>query len=245
MAQLQQRVSVLYGETQSQGILRFTAVKLSNLFSLRCFGPWMNRRMMVHFFFIYLDDSWCVSLVWWRWFFYCFLVLIYAIIHYPSFAYNFSPQMILLLRQFFILSICTVISHRHSLYSFLLSEQRILEVFLNHNKYREQSIAINPPWVSLYHSCTNFTWLKWFFPQIEHRELVAKSLILYHICIDIQNIHPGLWGRIMKAYSSPLLPPSWMNNLAPQALLLNPEITLMYWQQWQYWQLVASLNYAN
>ena len=67
-------------------------VRLSNWFSLWCLGPLMNHLRPVwwsNFRFMFLHDSWCVSLAGWRGSFYCRSAFILAFIHCPSFTYYF------------------------------------------------------------------------------------------------------------------------------------------------------------
>ena len=53
-----------------------------------------------------------------------------------------------------------------------------------------------------------FHMAKMSFPEIEHSELVAKSLILYHIFIDIQIVVMAsveeIWRYIQVHYSHPV-----------------------------------------
>ena len=61
--------------------------RLSNWFSLRCLGPWMNHLPPVwwsNFRFMFLNESWCVSLTYWRGIFDWWLVFILVFIHCPN-----------------------------------------------------------------------------------------------------------------------------------------------------------------
>ena len=42
---------------------------------------------------MFLNDSWCASLVQYREIFYCFLAFVHVFIHYPSFTYHFPPNL--------------------------------------------------------------------------------------------------------------------------------------------------------
>ena len=77
-------ISTHYTEDNQQECLR-----LSNWFSSWCLGPWMNHLPPVwwsNFSFMFLNESWCVSLAWWRGILYWYLVSIIAFIHCPNVA---------------------------------------------------------------------------------------------------------------------------------------------------------------
>ena len=96
-----------------------------------CFGPWMNHLSPVwlsSFKFIFLSDSWCVSLVQWREILHRFLAFIHAFIHYPSFAYEWNRKFI---PSWFTHSLASKPTH-----AFIQSFMRIFMTVLNgHENY--------------------------------------------------------------------------------------------------------------
>ena len=88
-----------------------------------CLGPWMNHLPPVwwtNYSFLFLNESWCVSLTQWRGILYWCLFFIIVFIHCPNGTFIipliwFHPEVAFL---FYVLG--TTIFHRRSLYSFLL-----------------------------------------------------------------------------------------------------------------------------
>ena len=96
--------------------------RLSISFSLWCLGPWKNHLAPVwwsNFRPMFLNDSWCVTLLWWRGIFYWCFAFTIVFIHYPSFTYYLSSQVILLWNSFLYQVLCIVIFQWLSLYSYL------------------------------------------------------------------------------------------------------------------------------
>ena len=79
---------ISYLHTQNNQQERF---RLSNWFSLRCLGRWMTLASCVitwwSFKFMFINDSWYVSLTYSRGIFYWCLVLIIVCIHCPNFTF--------------------------------------------------------------------------------------------------------------------------------------------------------------
>ena len=98
-------------------------IKLSNWFSLRCLGPWMNHLPPVwwsNFRLVFLNQSWCASLTYWWGIFYWCLVYITVFIHWPN--ANFIIHLIWFHSEIAFCIQGTIICHRRSLYSFLWFE---------------------------------------------------------------------------------------------------------------------------
>ena len=96
--------------------------RLSKSFSLWCLGPWKNHLAPVwwsNFRPMFLNDSWCVSLLLWRGIFYLCFAFTIVFIHYPSFTYYLSSHVILLWNSFLYQVLCIVIFQWLSLYSYL------------------------------------------------------------------------------------------------------------------------------
>ena len=73
----------------------------------RCWGPWVNPLCLPPVWwstvrFIFLNDSWCVSLLQWGGIFYGCFAYIVAFIHYLSFTYYFSSHVSLPWDSFFL-----------------------------------------------------------------------------------------------------------------------------------------------
>ena len=68
----------------------------SKWFSFLCLGPWTNHVGPVWWStlrFMFLNDSWCESLIWWRKVVCWFVLFIHAFIHFPSLTYYFPLKL--------------------------------------------------------------------------------------------------------------------------------------------------------
>ena len=146
--------------------------KLSDLFFLRCFGPWMYHLPPVwwsDFMFMFLNDILWVSLTQWRGIFYWWLDFIILLVHCSSLTYHFLLTWLysekLIYTKYFLLS-----------YSIdVLSTVIIMHSYIYFISYGSRLFACTYSYLVMY----GYTWL---CICLFARTIAHRANVIYCIC---------------------------------------------------------------